>query len=241
MIAYLCNICGAWVIPGVSIDDLADHLADKVAKLKEQAKERDELDQEITTLNVRLQNGRELLEAVRTFWRQKDEAKAAAEKLAKANKEAAFYDALAKALAPEGILSRLIAAALQPMNGLLQVAAVHLFPGRALILNRDLGIELSGAPYAVLSKSEQFRVGMAFQYALAKMAGARLLLIDEADLLDPQNRGGLVGFLLEVQPEFDFILVFAASDHAEPSPVPEIQVWWLEDGKIKPVNQPLAA
>jgi hypothetical protein len=26
MIAYLCNICGAWVIPGVSIDDLADHL-----------------------------------------------------------------------------------------------------------------------------------------------------------------------------------------------------------------------
>lgn len=216
-------------------------LTAKIAGLKDKAAETDELDKEIGTLDARLRNGNELLEAVRTFWRQKNEAKAAAEKLAKANKEVSLYDALAKALAPEGIPSRLIAQALKPMNDLLQVAAAHLFPGRTLILNKDLGIELSGAPYAILCKSEQFRVGVAFQYALGKMAGARLLMIDEADILDPQNRKGLVGFLLEIQPEFDFILVFATSDHADPSPVPEIQVWWLEDGRIKPVNQPMAA
>jgi len=70
---------------------------------------------------------------------------------------------------------------------------------------------------------------------LANLAGARLLMIDEADILDPLNRALLIEFLLEISQEFDTILVFATSDEAKPSPVPEIQVWWLEEGRIAPV------
>jgi len=80
-------------------------------------------------------------------------------------------------------------------------------------------------------------VGVAFQYALAKLAGARLLMIDEADILDAQNRAQLIGFLLETQPEFDTILVFATSDHARASLNPDIQLWVLLDGKIYPLNK----
>jgi hypothetical protein len=29
--------------------------------------------------------------------------------------------------------------------------------------------------------------------------------------------------------------VFATSDEAKSSPVPEIQVWWLQEGRIAPV------
>jgi DNA repair exonuclease SbcCD ATPase subunit len=217
------------------------NLAANVARLKEKAKAMAELGREIAVLDARMQIGRDLLEAVRTFWRQKNEVDAAKAKLAKADKEAILYDTLAKALAPEGIPSRLVAEALKPMNDLLQTAAALLFPGRTLELNKDLDIELSGSPYVTLSKSAKFRVGVAFQYALAKMAKARLLLIDEADILDPQNRGQLINFLLKIQPDFDYILVFATSDHADPSPVPEIQVWCLENGKISPVSQQKAA
>ena len=80
-------------------------------------------------------------------------------------------------------------------------------------------------------------MGVAFQYALAKLAGARLLMIDEADILDPQNRGQLIGFLLEIQPEFDTIMVFATADNARASLNPDIQVWVLMDGKIYPLNK----
>jgi hypothetical protein len=181
--------------------------------------------------------GHDLLEAVRTFWRKKNEVDAAKVKLEKADKEGILYDILAKALAPEGIPSQLIAQALKPINDLLQVAAAHLFPGRTLVLSKDLEIKLSGSPYVTLCKSEQFRVGVAFQYALVKLAGARLLMIDEADILDPQNRVQLIGFLLEIQPEFDTILVFATADHARPSLDPKIQLWVLLDGKAYPLNK----
>jgi hypothetical protein len=211
-------------------------LAAKVARLKEQATATAELDKEIAALDARMQIGRDLIDAVRTFWRKKNEVDAAKAKLAKADKEAAFYDTLAKALAPEGIPSKLIAEALKPVNELLQAAAAYLF-GRTLVLNKDLEIELSGSPYVTLCKSEQFRVGVAFQYALAKLAGACLLMIDEADILDAQNRAQLINFLLEIQPEFDTILVFATSDHARASLNPDIQLWVLLDGKIYPLNK----
>jgi ABC-type proline/glycine betaine transport system ATPase subunit len=84
-------------------------------------------------------------------------------------------------------------------------------------------------------------VGVAFQYVLAKLAEARLLLIDEADLLDPSNRTALIDFLLEIQPDFDTIIIFATSQKAKPSPIPEIQIWWLESGRIWPMETDDAA
>ncbi|MHB9072042.1 MAG: AAA family ATPase [Desulfobaccales bacterium] len=212
-------------------------LAAKVAEIKEQSKATTELDQQIAVLDARMQIGHELLDAVRTFWREKDAADTAASKLEKSNKEAILYDALAKALSPEGIPSRLIAEALKPVNDQLQVGAAHLFPGRTLTLSKDLEIELSGSPYVTLSKSAKFRVGVAFQCALARLAGARLLMIDEADILDPRNRGQLINLLLQIQRKFDTILVFATSDHARAALDPDIQLWVLLDGKIYPLNR----
>jgi DNA repair exonuclease SbcCD ATPase subunit len=213
-------------------------LAAKIARIKDAGTAAlAELDQKIAALDSRINVGQELLTKVQNFWQQKNAAYVAAAK----EKEANLYDALAKALAPEGIPSRMLAQVLKPMNELLQLAAAYLFPGRTLTLNQELGIELSGSPFVVLSKSAKFRVGVAFQYALTRLAGVRLLLIDEADIMDPGNRMQLVKFLLAVQKDFDNILVFATSDHADPSPVPEIQVWWLEKGKVTAIRQPMAA
>ncbi|MBU4356827.1 MAG: hypothetical protein KJ822_16040, partial [Proteobacteria bacterium] len=175
------------------------------------------------------------------FWRRKAEAEKAQEKIGQVEAEVTLYDTLAKALAPDGLPSRLIAEALGPVNDLLDVASVHLFPGRPLALTEGLDIELSGCPFATLSKSAKFRVGVAFQYVLAKLAEARLLIIDEADLLDPSNRTALIDFLLEIQPDFDTIIIFATSQEAKPSPIPEIQIWWMESGRIRPVETDDAA
>lgn len=212
-------------------------LAEKIDNLRAQATIKVQLDEEIAVLDAAIKNAQELLGAVRSFCKEKDAFDAAAVKLSTADKEALLYDVLAKALAPEGIPSRMISEALAPMNDLLQLAAVHLFPGRTLILNKDLGIELSGKPYVILSKSAKFRVGVAFQYALAKLAGAPLLMIDEADILDAQNRGKLINFARSIKKDFYKILVFATSDCARASQSPDIQVWVLSQGKIEPLNQ----
>ena len=73
------------------------------------------------------------------------------------------------------------------------------------------------------------------------MADPKLMLIDEMDILDPENRANAVEFLLAVKDDFDTILVFATSDHADPSPVPELAVWWIQDGQVSPVRAEQAA
>ena len=218
-------------------------MAEQIAKLKEaqeQAQATAGVDEQIAALDTRMKTGWELLDAVRDFWRQQEAAEAAQAKITEAEKEIALYDALVKALAPDGIPSKMIAEALGPINDLLAVASVHLFPGRPLILTETMDIELSGSPYTTLSKSAKFRVGVAFQYVLAKLAGARLLMIDEADILDPLNRAALTDFLLNIRENFDTIMVFATSSQAHPSHYPHIQVWWLEDGRVAPVAQKVA-
>ncbi len=102
-------------------------------------------------------------------------------------------------------------------------------------LNGELEVYRGKTPYTCLSKSARYRVGICFQYAFAILTGSGLLMVDEGDILDPLNRARLIEFFLDVCEQFDTILVFATSDHAKPSPVLEIQVWWLEEGKIAPV------
>jgi DNA repair exonuclease SbcCD ATPase subunit len=220
-------------------------LVDKIAKLKEnhtQAQDTAAIDEQITALDLRMRTGYELLDAVREFWRKQEAAEAAVKKVADAEDEILLYDTLAKALAPDGIPSDLIREALGPVNERLVYASTYLFPDQDLLyLNEDLEAFRGKTPYSLLSKSARFRVGIAFQVTLAHLAGARILLIDEADLLDLPNRANLINFLLAIKEDFDCILCFATSDHADPSPTPDIQVWWIENGHIEQVNEKKAA
>jgi hypothetical protein len=75
---------------------------------------------------------------------------------------------------------------------------------------------------------------VAFQYALAKLTGSRILLIDEADILDDDRQGDLIKFLLAKVADFDQIMVFMTC--TEPPDFVwegnEMQVWWLENGMV---------
>jgi hypothetical protein len=216
----------------VILEERIEALQNQQVQVEETAK----LQTDIDALASRIALGEELRDRVREFWRKQKEADAVMERVGQAEKEAALYDTLAKALAPNGIPSALIAETLGPINGLLGKAAAHLFPGRLLTLTEDLEIVLQGQPYVTLSKSARLRVGIAFQYALAKLSGARLLMVDEADQLDSPNRAALINFLLEIQPDFDNILIFSTTDHACPSPIPEMQIWVMQAGKVTPLN-----
>lgn len=223
-----------------------DSLQAKITKTKEREAQAPEdmagIENKIKALDARLAIGYELLDAVRDFWRQKEAADAAKEKVAKAEKEIALYDALAKALAPDGIQSQLIAEALGPVNERLAAASGYLFPdNEPLRLTDDLEVYRGATPYALLSKSARYRTGIAFQVVLAQLAEARLLLVDELDILDPLNRANIIEYLLAIHQDFDTIIGFATSDHADPSPIPELQVWWLEGGKVEAVRERRAA
>jgi hypothetical protein len=39
-----------------------------------------------------------------------------------------------------------------------------------------------------------------------------------------------------IQPDFDNVLIFSTTDHASPSPIPEMQIWVMQAGKNYPLN-----
>jgi hypothetical protein len=70
-----------------------------------------------------------------------------------------------------------------------------------------------------LSESERFRFSVAFQIALAIVAGLRIVVIDRADLPDKDRRKLLTGLLMNSG--LDQAIVLATSDEAPPSIVPQ--------------------
>lgn len=192
-----------------------------------------DLDAEIAVRQRRIERGRTFQKAIQDYEADLSRAQEAQTKVSACEQEIALYDALAKALAPSGIPSQMIAEALDGINKRLAEAATYLFPNRDLRLTPELNIALQNSPFATLSKSAKFRIGISFQYALARLAGARLLMIDEADILDCVHHDELINFLLTRLSDFDQILVFFTDD------VPyqglkdaRADSWWLENGRI---------
>ena len=214
-----------------------DNLEEEQTRLQSEPEAGADLDTEIATRQRRIERGHAFQAAVASYNIHLAQYQDTLAKLAAAEQEVIIYDALQKALAPDGIPSQMIAEALDGINELLEEAASYFFPSRYLHLTGELGIVLQNSPYITLSNSAKYRVGIAFQYALAKLVGARILLIDEADILDGIHQTELVNFLLYHLSDFDQILVFATGDFAAAwTDDPRAQSWWLENGEIKPVS-----
>ena len=214
------------------------NLEEELARLQSEPEAGADLDAEIATRQRRIDRGVAFDRAVHDYNLALGRYQDTLTRLAAAEQEVIIYDALQKALSPDGIPSQMIAEALDGINELLEDAASYFFPGRYLHLTGELGIVLQNSPYITLSKSAKYRVGVAFQYALARLTGARILLIDEADILDDDRQGDLIKFLLAKVADFDQIMVFMTC--TEPPDFVwegnEMQVWWLENGAITKVE-----
>ena len=210
------------------------NLEEEQARLQSEPEAGADLDVEIATRQRRIERGQAFDRAVYDYNLALDRYQETLAKLAAASLEVIIYDTLQKALAPDGIPSQMIAEALDGINELLEEAASYFFPGRYLHLTGELGIVLQDSPYITLSKSAKYRVGIAFQYALARLTGARILLIDEADILDDDRRGDLIKFLLAKVGDFDQIMVFMTCTEPPKFAVSNenMQTWWLENGKM---------
>ena len=149
-----------------------ENLEAELTRLQAEPEAGADLDAEIAARQQRIDRGHAFDRAIYDYNLALGRYQDTQTKLAAAEQEVIIYDALAKALAPDGIPSQMIAEALDGINELLDEAATHLFPGRYLHLTGELEIVLQNSPYVTLSKSAKYRVGVAFQYALARLTGA---------------------------------------------------------------------
>lgn len=165
-------------------------------------------------------------------------AKAAAEGAAQKTVQAAKHhadvegwDAIAQALAPDGIPAELLAAALGPINArLAQSAADAQWP--QVEIGADMAITYGGRAYGLISESEQWRADAMVAEAIASQSNWRLLLLDRFDVLDLQGRSDLIAWLdvLADAGEVDSVFLFGTLK-AEPTGLPaSIGTHWIDSG-----------
>ena len=175
------------------------------------------------------------LRAAQDRQRQMQEAERAAAaaidrtaRAAAAHADAQAWVALGDAV--EALPNEMLAAGLAPLNALLRELAGHARPdlfvtprGLPLVpqVSPDMVIRCGHRPYHAFSDSERWRIDALLGAAVASLSGHRLLVLDEADLLQPSLRPALLGWLdaLVTAGHIETVLVMATT--REPFRVPK--------------------
>lgn len=143
------------------------------------------------------------------------------------------WEAIADALAPNGIPGEILGEALGPINDRLRQSAAD--TGWPVVqIGADMGITAGGRSVRLLSESERWRVDAVLAEAIAHLSGTGILVLDRGDVLDLPGRGELLGWLdmLADTGEIHTALVFMTLKAAPAGLPPTIQAHWIAGGVL---------
>ena len=98
----------------------------------------------------------------------------------------------------------------------------------------DLNLFMGGRPFALLSKSEQYRCNLVMQLVLAKLDGSELLIFDGADILDSCGRMALIRLIREMDAR-SLVAMTAKRDYAEMVSKRFDAVFWVNNGTVESI------
>lgn len=148
------------------------------------------------------------------------------------------WEAIADALAPDGIPGEMLAEALGPINARL-IASADMADWGQVVIFPDMRIAYGGRDYAMLSESEKWRADAMIAEAIAHLSGVRLLVLDRFDVLDIRGREDLLVWLdiLAQGGEIDTALIFGTLK-ALPAGLSEMfHAVWLDGGVVKHMKE----
>lgn len=141
------------------------------------------------------------------------------------------YLAMSDVLAPTGLRQTVLAQRLSDLNTELS-GICELSRWAVVSIDSDIGISYAGRDYSALSESEKFRVRVTLQIALSKMDGSQCLVIDAADILDRQGRGGLMAALMKSCNVPALVTMTMDSADSLPPLTGRHKAYWVENGTI---------
>lgn len=170
--------------------------------------------------------------------KDRDAAKARAgdeQKAAAHHELAQKWEAVAAALAPDGVRTAIVAEALGPFN---KVLASHASMAEWAVpqVGADMQVRVGadGRLYGLLSESEKWRVDALVTATIAELSGVKLFALDRMDVLDLPARGDLLYWLSDLITEGRINQVFVAGTlKARPTELPEhFEAVWIESAEI---------
>jgi hypothetical protein len=195
-------------------------------------------DEEITALKARVEalklsrtSQQTNIKALEESVRKANEADEKTARAAELHQEVQQWEAIADALAPDGIPGEMLAEALDPINKRLEHSAL-MAVWSAVKIGADMAITADARAYALLSESEKWRADAMIAEAVSFISGIRTLVLDRFDVLDLPGRADLIEWLdvLAQDGEIDTALIFGTLK-ALPAQLPEtFGAFWIENG-----------
>lgn len=166
----------------------------------------------------------------------------------KHHNQAVAWEKIAAALAPDGIPGELLQDAIKPFNERLANQAEKA-GWKVPVIDGDMNISVLGLPYALLSKSAQWRVDCLITEAISHISGLKFMVIDEMSILEPTgtSRGYFFSWLSElaILGEVDTVLVMGALAEEKAGIVADvfenISVHWMADGVLGSIKDAISA
>lgn len=144
--------------------------------------------------------------------------------------------ALAGALAPDGLRQTVLAEKMAEFNRTLAAISGHASWPEVQVRD-DLAVTYGGRAYALLSASEQFRARVTLQLAMAGMDGSDAVVIDAADILDRGGRNGLFSAVAATQ--MRALICMTMDDEKNVPPLSKAGLgrsYWMGGGKLAPAG-----
>jgi len=171
-------------------------------------------------------------------------------KVADAGATVAILEELVPALEPRGLPARLLAEKIGPVEARINAQLATITGGEYRVAIRaergvDLDVYRGGSNLALppenLSMSERLRLGVALAQAVSIISGLRILVVDEAEMLDSSNRTFLMRGIEALAGQIETTLILATVDRPATATTDDMGVFWVENGTVVPVVATLPA
>jgi len=206
----------------------------------------EELRAELKVLEARRSKGRVVVENVEAYRRALEAFEGGAKERRVLEEKAALYAQVEEKCRPDGLPAMLLKGTLAAVNERVEKVSTMLFAHDPSI--EKVSLDADFEPFLVtrdgpsralrtLNPGARWKAGLALADALAQLSGLRFLALDEVSLLDAQTRGELVAALLELEADYDQILLAAVLGDVTPTQAPEelpLKVYVLNDRRVVP-------
>ena len=216
----------------------ADAAAAALRELEESGMTEAPSDEEITALTNRIAaikhsrtNQQACIRMLEDAARQAAQAEEKTTRAAVLHQDVQEWEAIADALAPDGIPGEMLAEALGPINDRMAISS-ETSEWSPVKIDADMNITADGRPYALLSESEKWRADAMIAEAVSYLSKLRILVLDRFDVLDLKGREDLLCWLdaLAEDNEIDTALIFGTLK-ALPAQLPDtIGAIWIDNG-----------
>lgn len=177
-------------------------------------------DKQIADLRARIARGTEIRTAAAAYWSAAEAHKIAVEKATTLRASVDELEKLCDVLGPSGVRVQALGTAIAGFEQAINTFTAPYGLTVAFALD-PWGVTVNKRSASTYSKSEQHRIGIAIQLAVAMLSGLKFAIVDELDMLDEANRNAMAKLL--IQSPLDQILILGTRETSQPLPtVPQM-------------------